>query len=469
MASETWLEAAINGGWGREKQPNIPVLPDDIVDQAVAAAEHGAAIVHLHAYDPQTGRQRDAYELYAPLIERIRARSDAIVYPTIPFGGSTTSPAERFAAVEKLLQAGLVEWGVVDPGSTNLTRLADIAVGQTGFIYANPESHIRHGLALAQQHRMTPSYAIYEPGFLRLGAALHRAYPGTPTPIYRFMFSSGLAFGFPPEDWALESYLSLLDMEARGAPWMVAGLEVDILPMVPQVVARGGHVRTGLEDMPLGCVDSNVTLVDRARAAIEAAGGRLANPAAVRAQLAAASDDSDTAVPDLTDRIVVALGDITRLEVDAIVNAANETLLGGGGVDGAIHRAAGPELLAECRTLGGCRTGMAKITRGYRLKARHVIHAVGPVWRGGTHGEPELLASCYRNALELADDWQIRSIAFPAIATGVYGYPPELAAAIAVDELVAYHRRGTGSVRRTVLSAFDEDTAQIYRRLLDDL
>jgi O-acetyl-ADP-ribose deacetylase (regulator of RNase III) len=157
--------------------------------------------------------------------------------------------------------------------------------------------------------------------------------------------------------------------------------------------------------------------------------------------------------------------DITRLDVDAIVNAANETLLGGGGVDGAIHRGAGHELLAECRTLGGCATGDAKITRGYRLPAKHVIHTVGPVWHGGTRGEPELLASCYRKSLQLAQQNGLKSIAFPAISCGVYGYPIELAAQIAVREVRAFLESNQG-IERVVFALFDDAALAVYRDAL---
>ena len=160
--------------------------------------------------------------------------------------------------------------------------------------------------------------------------------------------------------------------------------------------------------------------------------------------------------------IEVIEGDITRLEVDAIVNAANSSLLGGGGVDGAIHRAAGPELLQECRLLGGCSTGDAKATKGHRLPAKHVIHTVGPVWHGGNKGEPELLACCYARSLQLAEQLGARSIAFPAISTGIYGFPKGPAAQIAMKAV----RKHSGSIERVLFVCFDHDAAEIYRNLL---
>lgn len=160
--------------------------------------------------------------------------------------------------------------------------------------------------------------------------------------------------------------------------------------------------------------------------------------------------------------IEIVQGDITTLEVDAIVNAANRSLRGGGGVDGAIHRAAGPELLTACARLGGCETGQAKLTPGFRLPARFVIHTVGPVWEGGGHGEDALLAACYRNSLALAREHGLKSIAFPAISTGVYGFPRERAASIAARELSA----GAAGFERVIACCFSESDAELYRRLL---
>jgi len=167
----------------------------------------------------------------------------------------------------------------------------------------------------------------------------------------------------------------------------------------------------------------------------------------------------------VTERIEAIEADITALTIDGIVNAANESLLGGGGVDGAIHRKAGPELLVECRSLGGCQTGQAKITNAYKLPAKYVIHTVGPVWQGGRAREADLLADCYNNSLRLADDYGLRAIAFPAISTGVYGYPVSQAAEIAVRQVLTYLHSG-GSLGRVIFCCFSAADLAVYRNIL---
>lgn len=160
-------------------------------------------------------------------------------------------------------------------------------------------------------------------------------------------------------------------------------------------------------------------------------------------------------------RLSIVKGDIVKAKTDAIVNAANTSLLGGGGVDGAIHRAAGPELLAECETLNGCRTGEAKITKGYKLKAKYVIHTPGPIWRGGKWGEEDLLANCYRNCLSLAKTYGVKSIAFPSISTGVYRFPVAQAARIAVREILTFLEQDD-TMEQVILVCFDEKTKEAY-------
>jgi uncharacterized protein (DUF849 family) len=285
-----WLEAALNGPWGRTLQPGMPITVGELVADGIACAQAGAAIVHVHAYDERTGRQRDDAETYRRIIEGIREQADVIVYPTLPVLGGPDAPRdmtapERFKAVEQLAMQGLLEWTVVDPGSVNFAHYDRLAANQEGFVYQNPEGHVRYGLELAARFGFHPSYAIYEPGFLRLGAALARLYASAPTPIYRFMFSDGFAFGFPPAEYGLAAYLRLLADQAPGAPWMIAGLAVDIRPLIPAAVAASGHVRVGLEDAPLGTDIANVKWVEQAAAAIENGGGHIATAAAIREAL----------------------------------------------------------------------------------------------------------------------------------------------------------------------------------------
>jgi O-acetyl-ADP-ribose deacetylase (regulator of RNase III) len=167
-------------------------------------------------------------------------------------------------------------------------------------------------------------------------------------------------------------------------------------------------------------------------------------------------------------RIEIILGDITRQNTDAIVNAANKSLLGGGGVDGAIHDAAGEELLAECRTLNGCETGEAKITKGYKLKAKFVIHTVGPVWHGGNYYEKNLLASCYRNCLKLASDNKLKTIAFPSISTGAYRFPIEYASEIALTEIMQFFKSNS-CIKKVIIVCFSNDVFEVYHRKLSKI
>jgi uncharacterized protein (DUF849 family) len=285
----TILEVALNGPWGRDRQPGIPIRVEDIVAEGIACADAGAAVIHVHAYDAETGRQRDDWQVYARIIEGIRARSDCLVYPTIPLAGSgfaDQTGAARYGHLEELAKRSLVEWAVVDPGSVNFSLFADIAADRPGFIYLNPEEHIRAGLAICAAHGVRPSYAIYEPGFSRLGAALAARFPGLKNPVYRFMFSDGFAWGFPPRPVHLDAHRALLADVAPGAPWMVAGLGVDIGPLIGPSVERGGHVRVGLEDAPFGSTISNRAWTDLAVAAIRAAGSEPMTAKALRGRAA---------------------------------------------------------------------------------------------------------------------------------------------------------------------------------------
>lgn len=287
---KVWIEAALNGPWSRRRQSGIPDTVEKIVAEGIDCAAAGACIVHVHAYDGG-GPQTFDWQVYARIIEGIRAKVDVPVYPSIPTAGIGVGPlpdeaAARFAHVEALAARGLLEFAAIDPGSVNFTELAIGRDTPSAPTYLNPESHIRHALAFAIRYGFHPAYAIYEPGFTRAGAALARAM-GTKTPIYRLMFSETFAYGFPPKAYALAAHCALLEDEAPGAPWIIAGLGVDIRPLIPETIRRGGHIRVGLEDAPFGTTSTNVELVEQAARLIRANGAEPATVAEMRVALAA--------------------------------------------------------------------------------------------------------------------------------------------------------------------------------------
>jgi 3-keto-5-aminohexanoate cleavage enzyme len=286
--SNVWIEAALNGPWGRYRQPGIPITVAEIISDGLAAADAGAAIIHVHAYDSTSGQQRDEWETYARIIEGIRSKVDVIVYPTIPLAGSAfaASNAERrFAHTAELGKRGLIEWTAVDPGSVSFVRFDQVRTSSDSFVYQNPLADIREGLRVALEYHLHPGYAIYEPGFTRLGAALAHGVADLPTPIYRFMFSDEFAWGFRPNPVYLEAHLQLLSELAPGAPWMVAGLGVDIRPLITPALVRGGHVRVGLEDAPWGTPLTNQQWVEEATRLIRGSHREPATAVEVRASL----------------------------------------------------------------------------------------------------------------------------------------------------------------------------------------
>jgi len=225
----------------------------------------------------------------AAFMNGIREQVDAIVYPTVVGPPNPSNSAWLWEPTVELAKRGILEWGVLDPGSVNFCFIdGDGArlMGGSG-VYMNTNAALETAAGLAAEYKFHPAYACYEAGFVRQGALLHRHHPTMPVPIYRLMFSTGMTFSFPPEPWAVEAYAKLLERSAPGSPWMVAGLAVDVLPLIPTVVALGGGVRVGLEDAPYGTQRSNVELVNAAVNAIQKAGSEPATTAELRAELAA--------------------------------------------------------------------------------------------------------------------------------------------------------------------------------------
>ena len=283
-----WLEVALNGPWGQSRQPLMPIRVQDIIDQGIACAQEGAGIIHVHAYDEQTGQQKDDWQIYARIIEGIRHSCEVLVYPTIPLAGSDFAvqhAATRFAHVHELAKRGLIEMTVLDPGSVNFIRYDQLHALSQGFIYMNPLTDIEQGMAIAHHYQLVPGYAIYEPGFTRLGAALARHVGLKTKPIYRFMFSDEFAWGYPPTIQGLEAHLAQYALQDCAAYWMIAGLGVDIRPLIAAAVQRGGHVRVGLEDAPWGTSIDNIGWTRQACALIRQHDAELATPSAIRQAL----------------------------------------------------------------------------------------------------------------------------------------------------------------------------------------
>ena len=291
MSRPVFIEAALNGPWSQRRQPLMPVTTDALIAAGIDCARAGASVIHIHVYDPDTGQQFENFDAYRAVIEGIREYEDVIVYPTLPLSGfgktdQTFTAEARFKTVKKLAKAGLLEWSVIDPGTTQITGLDPTNSEQVQFLYINSEAEIRYGLELASRYDFVPSFAIYEPGFLRLGAMLFRNTKGCPRPIYRFMFSDKLSFGFPAEEIYLLAYIDLLKQTNPEAVWIIAGLQVNLRRIISTCLEGGGHIRTGLEDSYFYSEIGNLDLVRQTAKLILNENYEIGTAAQLRQQLA---------------------------------------------------------------------------------------------------------------------------------------------------------------------------------------
>lgn len=288
--SATIVEVAVNGPWTRKRQPRIPIAVKDIVAEAVACSKAGASVVHFHAYDASSGEQTTELVVIEEIIAGVRAEVDVLIYPAIRYMSNAeaikpSSGERRYNHFAALGKSRKLDWLIVDPGSTNLVRYSDREL-EDAVVDINSPAAVQHGLQVAAEFGLNPTMAIYDPGYLRLAHHLVGRNPQLKKPIYRFMFSEQLTFGFPPRRYALDAYLALFRELGVSAPWMVAGLGTNVLPLIPDVVERGGHIRAGLEDFELGTDLENLALVEATARAIEATGGRVASTREAREILA---------------------------------------------------------------------------------------------------------------------------------------------------------------------------------------
>jgi len=285
MPTDAWLEVALNGSWGRSRQPLVPVSPEEIIAEGIACAREGAAIVHYHGFDVAAGAPSDALDLHRRIIEGIREQADVLVYPTTTSrklrpGGSAELAEDRFALARGLAAHGLLDCLVIDPGSH---LMFDTRMRWSPYVYVNFDEDIGEALALCRQAGAVPSFAVYEPGYARVGEYRAHEVQAPLRPIHRAMFSDTLLYGLAPGEPAIAAYAALF--EGLGTRWMMAGLDYDIRPWLKPALAAGADLRVGLEDAPHGCERGNAAQVKEAASAIAASGRTLGSARDVRSAL----------------------------------------------------------------------------------------------------------------------------------------------------------------------------------------